>query len=208
VRVVALEAGDVSGLPANVDVRAIGRSGSIGRYLRFHSALRAAFREGFDAVLAHMVPRYALVARGPARRARARLYLWYTHGTVDKRLRRAERVVAKIFTASPESMRLATPKRVVTGHGIDLAHFDRVDVVPETPARILAVGRLTPAKDPLTVVAALSQLVGHGHDVVLDLVGGGWWRGTSPTSSSCAPPSRNPGSPRASRCTGRCPTAP
>jgi glycosyltransferase involved in cell wall biosynthesis len=180
VRVVALEAGDVSGLPANVDVRAIGRSGSIGRYLRFHSALRAAFREGFDAVLAHMVPRYALVARGPARRARARLYLWYTHGTVDKRLRRAERVVAKIFTASPESMRLATPKRAVTGHGIDLAHFDRVDVVPETPARILAVGRLTPAKDPLTVVAALSQLVGHGHDVMLDLVGGGLVAGDEP----------------------------
>jgi len=120
-----------------------------------------------------MVPRYALAARGQARRARAGLYLWYTHGTVDKRLRRAERVVAKIFTASPESMRLATAKCVVTGHGIDLAHFDSLDVAPDEPARILSVGRLSPAKDPLTVVAAVSQLVGHGHDVQLDLVGGG-----------------------------------
>jgi glycosyltransferase involved in cell wall biosynthesis len=35
------------------------------------------------------------------------------------------------------------------------------------------VGRLTPAKDPLTVLAAHSILVHRGHDVHLDLVGGG-----------------------------------
>jgi glycosyltransferase involved in cell wall biosynthesis len=180
VRVVALEVGDASGLPPNVDVRSIGRRGSLGRYLRFRAALREAFRAGFDAVLAHMVPRYALMARGPARRARARLYLWYTHGTVDQRLRRAERVVEQIFTASPESLRLETPKRVVTGHGIDLAHFDGLDVAPDEPPRILSVGRLTPKKDPLTVVAAVSQLVGHGHDARLDLVGGGLVEGDVP----------------------------
>lgn len=174
VRVVALEVGNVADLPANVDVRVVGRKGVVGRYLRYRSFLREALREdGFDAVLAHMVPRYALIAAGPAKRAKARVYLWYTHAGVDARLLRAVNVVEKVFTASSESLRVDTPRRVVTGHGIDLRHFEDRDEGPAIPPRLLAVGRLTQAKDPLTVMEALSILVAEGRDVYLDLVGGG-----------------------------------
>jgi glycosyltransferase involved in cell wall biosynthesis len=174
VRVVALEAGDVRGLPHNVDVRVVGRKGRLSRWLRYRSILREALvRDGFDTVLAHMVPRYALLAAGPAQRAGARVYLWYTHATVDGRLKRASRRVERIFTASPESLRLDTEKRVVTGHGIDLRHFADRGVEPADPPRLLAVGRLTPAKDPLTVVEALSILLAEGRDLRLDLVGAG-----------------------------------
>ena len=174
VRVVALEAGDVAGLPANVDVRVVGRKGRVRRWLRYRAILAEAFeRDGFDVVLAHMVPRYALLADGPARRAGARTYLWYTHAAVDARLLQAVKRVEKVFTASPESLRVDTPKRVVTGHGIDLDHFDSRGQLPARPTRLLAAGRLTPAKDPLTVLAAVSILVARGHDLRLDLVGGG-----------------------------------
>ncbi len=123
-----------------------------------------------------MVPRYALLARRPGRRAGAGLYLWYTHAGVDGRLRRAIRAVDKVFTASPESLRVDTEKRVVTGHGIDLVHFSNGEngkAAPERPTRILAVGRLTPRKDPLTAIDATAILVARGHDVHLDLVGSG-----------------------------------
>ena len=177
VRVVALAAGDVPGRPANVDVRAIGRTGRVGRYLRWRRVLKEAFDEGFDTVLAHMVPRYTLLSHGPARRAGAREFLWYTHGGVDRRLRRAVHLVEKVFTASPESMRIETPNKVVTGHGIDLEHFapgaETQPADAEARPRILSVGRLTPRKDPLTILAAVGILVARGHDVVLDLVGGG-----------------------------------
>ncbi|MBL8858258.1 MAG: glycosyltransferase family 4 protein [Planctomycetes bacterium] len=174
VRVVALEAGETKGLPRNVDVRIVGRTGVVGRYLRYRRILSEALaKDGFDAVLAHMVPRYATLAAGPARRSGARLYLWYTHAAVDARLRRAERVVSKIFTASPESLRLDTSRKVVTGHGIDLDHFEKSEGRPASPPRIIAVGRLTPAKDPLTVMEAVSILVAEGRDLHLDLVGGG-----------------------------------
>ena len=174
VRVVALEAGDIAGLPKNVDVRVVGRKGTFGRWLRYRSILTEALHDdGFDTVLAHMVPRYALVAAGPAKKSGARLFLWYTHAGVDARLLRAERVVERIFTASPESLRVDTRKRVVTGHGIDLDHFDHREEAPARPARLLAVGRLTPAKDPLTILAAMSILVARGFDLHLDLVGGG-----------------------------------
>jgi len=153
VRVIALEVGDTAGLPASVDWREVGRRGRVGRFLRYRRFLNEALRtDGFDTVLAHMIPRYSLVARGPARRHGARSFLWYTHAGVDRRLRRAVDRVEKVFTASPESLRVDTPKKVVTGHGIDLEHFAGGDsALPEMPPRLLSVGRLTPSKDPLTV---------------------------------------------------------
>ena len=173
VRVIALEAGDLSGLPPNVDVRVVGRRGRVRRLIRYHGLLHEALRrEGFDAVLAHMVPRYALVAEGPARRAGAGLFLWYTHGGVDARLRRAVPRVDRVFTATPESMRVPSPNKVVTGHGIDLAHFPLAGQ-PPAPPRLLSVGRLTPVKDPRVIVEALGLLVERGRDVSLDLVGAG-----------------------------------
>ncbi len=173
VRVVALELGDLDGLPDNVDAREVGRRGTLLRWLRWRRHLREAFtRDGFDTVLAHMVPRYAVLAAGPARAGGARQFLWYTHGAVDQRLARAERLVESIFTASAESLRLATAKKVITGHGIDLEHFDDRGGPADLPPRLLSVGRLTAAKDVLTLVEALDRLVRRGLDLRLDLVGG------------------------------------
>lgn len=173
VRVIALELGDLSGLPPNVDARAVGRRGRLVRYLRYRRLLGEALgREGFDTVLAHMVPRYLLVAAGPARRAGAGCFLWYTHGGVDRRLQRAVRLADKVFTATPESMRVPTPRKVVTGHGIDLEHFPPAGPPPEPPL-VLSVGRLSRTKDPLTVLEALARLVRAGSPARLEWVGAG-----------------------------------
>lgn len=172
VRVLALEVGRTDGLPANVSHRVVGRKGVIGRYLRYRGLVQEAFTDGFDTVLTHMVPRYSVVADGWCRKAGAGHFLWYTHKGVDDRLRKAVAKVDKVFTASDESMRIDTPKKVVTGHGIDVEHFHLGDA-PEVPTRLLSVGRLTPAKDPLTILEALAQLRADGRDVCLDWAGGG-----------------------------------
>jgi hypothetical protein len=157
VRAITLRQGNLSTLPANVDVRVVGERGKLLRWWRYQRYLREALVvDGFDAVLAHMVPRYALLAESAARRQGAGLYLWYTHAGVDERLRRAVARVDKVFTASEESLRIETPRRVVTGHGIDLAHFLQRDPAQVQPLSILSVGRLTPAKDPLVVLDALA----------------------------------------------------
>ncbi len=174
VRVIALEVGEVDSLPGNVDFRQVGRRGRVRRFLRYRRHLREAFGEGFDTLLTHMVPRYSTLAAPLARRAGAGHFLWYTHKGVDRRLRRAVRVVDRVFSASPESMRVDTPKRVITGHGVDLAHF-AAGAAPSQPPRLLSVGRLSPAKDPLTLLDALALVRAgeRGRELVLDWVGGG-----------------------------------
>ena len=173
VRAIALEVGCTDGLPENVSWREVGRRGALGRWLRYRGLLKEAFAEGFDTVLAHIVPRYASLAAGPARKANARLFLWYTHGAVDARLKKAVARVERVFTATEESLRLETPKKGVTGHGVDMSHFDPRGEAPEEPPRVLAVGRISPAKDPLTLLAAISILRSRGLEVHLDLVGAG-----------------------------------
>lgn len=171
--VIALEVGDTSDLPGNVTAVAIGRRGRVRRFLRYRRALARAFADGHRLLLTHMVPRYSSLAAGPARRAGAVHGLWYTHKGVDRRLLKALDVVDVAFTASEESLRVDTPKKRVTGHGIDAAHFD---VGPPRArgrtTRLLSVGRVTPAKDPMTVVEALHRLREAGHDVTLTWAGG------------------------------------
>lgn len=178
-RIIALEVGDTTGLPANVSVRELGRRGTLKRLLRYRGLLSEAFgRDGFDQLLTHMVPRYSTMGDGMARRHGAGHALWYTHKGVDKRLIQAVKKVDLVFTASAESMRVETPKKRVTGHGIDLRHFPAR--AGETafergagPVRVLSVGRMTPAKDPLCVIEAVHGLVGQGIDVELHWAGGG-----------------------------------
>jgi len=173
VRVIALEVGRTDGLGENVSWREVGRQGLVGRWLRYRKLLNEAFSEGYDTALGHIVPRYSSLAAGPARKAGARVFLWYTHGAVDARLKKAVGVVERVFTATDESLRMETPKKVITGHGVDLAHFDPREELPELPPRVLAVGRLSPAKDPLTLLAAISILRSRGKELHLDLVGAG-----------------------------------
>lgn len=178
VRVVALEVGDTDGLPANVDWVELGRRGSIRRFLRYRKALLGAFRDGYDGVLTHMVPRYSTVAAPYARRAGAAHFLWYTHKGVDHRLLSALDVVDGAFTASTESLRVDSPKKIVTGHGIDAAHFEGSRSAP-VPGRmrLLSVGRVTPSKDPMTVIEAVDRLRSEGQDVTLTWAGGALARG-------------------------------
>ena len=173
VRVLALEVGDTSGLPPNVEAVELGRSGRVRRYLRYRRALLGAFDSGFDGLLTHMVPRYSTLGARFARRAKAPHFLWYTHKGVDARLLTAIDAVDGVFTASEESLRVETPKKIVTGHGIDAAHFDR-ERRPGPPGRVrlLSVGRLTPSKDPLTVIEAVDQLRRDGCDATLTWAGG------------------------------------
>lgn len=159
--VVAQQVGQVE-LPANVRVMSLGREHGASRGAMARRMLAVLLRlprvATPTAVLAHMVPRFVLNAAPAAFLRRLPLHLWYTHKGVDLSLKLATPLVRRVFTASPESFRLATPpgKRVVTGHGIDCVQFQTA--TGPRPVDVLSVGRLAPSKGQIELLDALQLL--------------------------------------------------
>lgn len=106
-----------------------------------------------------MNPEYLVLAGWLWRLLKKRSVLWYTHKSVNLRLRLAVYFADAVCTASAESFRLPSEKVYVVGHGIDTVAF-----VPERRARrgkmlhVLTIGRLSPTKRIAEMLAALDEL--------------------------------------------------
>ena len=137
VAVLALSVGAAS-LPANVSLYSMGKERSANKLFllkNFYSHLWGLLRRReVDVVFVHMVPRYAILAAPLARLFGIPIVLWNAHGTVSRYLRIAHNLVAAVVTASPESFRINSPKRIVTGHGIDVDYFTAAEQEPTATA--------------------------------------------------------------------------
>lgn len=165
VTVICLRKGEYT-LPENVRVFALGGGNKL---TRTYKLLRGAykFRNNYDAVFVHMNPEYLVAAGWLWRLLKKRTVLWYTHKSVDFKLRVAVRHVNAILTASKESFRLPSPKLRVVGHGIDTSFFSPDPSVPRG-THALSVGRLNPAKRH-----DLAIRVAHEAGVELHIAGDG-----------------------------------
>lgn len=143
VTVICLRKGEYT-LPENVRVFALGGGNKL---TRTYKLLRGAymFRQNYDAVFVHMNPEYLVAAGWLWRMLGKRMVLWYTHKSVNVRLRVAAHFAGAILTASKESFRLPSPKLNVMGHGIDTSYFSPSPDVPRE-AWWVSVGRLTLSK--------------------------------------------------------------
>lgn len=124
-------------------------------------------RSEYDAVFVHMNPEYVVLGGLFWRLLGKRVALWYTHKSVDLKLRIAAVFSNIIFTASKESFRLQSRKVHVMGHGIDTDFFSSVASIVRGDW-MLSVGRLMPSKrhDLAIRAAALAdrelRIVGDG----------------------------------------------
>lgn len=163
-------------LPDGVRLRTFAAPSRIGRGLAFERALAAEVlprRRRPDAVLAHMVPLFLLLAAPLCRPYRIPLALWYTHWHADRSLRLATRAASVVFSVDSSSFPLVTPKLVPTGHAIDVDRY-RTAAPPrrEGPRlRLLALGRMTPWKGYTTMLRALELAVAQGLDAELEIRG-------------------------------------
>lgn len=143
VTVICLRKGEYT-LPQNVRVFALGGGNKLTRtYKLIKGAYK--FRHNYDAVFVHMNPEYLVAAGFLWRLLKKRTVLWYTHKSVDLKLRVAVRHASAVLTASKESFRLPSPKLQVVGHGIDTAFFSP-DPSVEREEWWVSVGRLNYAK--------------------------------------------------------------
>jgi glycosyltransferase involved in cell wall biosynthesis len=156
--VVLAQSGRPEGLPRNVELRTFGARGRLGRGLRFERELLRALPA--DAVIAHMIPLYVLLAAPHVRLRRIPLLLWYTHWKASATLRAAERLATRIVSVDRRSFPLASSKVRPIGHGIDVSEFVCSDRSARTGVHALVLGRYSPAKGLETILRAAKLVKG------------------------------------------------
>ncbi|MCX6787267.1 MAG: hypothetical protein NTY93_01940, partial [Candidatus Kaiserbacteria bacterium] len=108
VTVICLHTGKYS-FSNNVEVIALGRASHFTRTMRLWRICISRRRE-YDAVFVHMNPEYIVAAGFLWKIMHKRIALWYTHKSVNLKLRIAVLFAHIIFSASAESFRLRTKK--------------------------------------------------------------------------------------------------
>jgi glycosyltransferase involved in cell wall biosynthesis len=156
-------------LPDNVRVFSIGKERGwteARRLVEFYRRLGHLLHEQtYDACLAHMQERFALLAAPLLKLKHVPVTLWYTHPHTPLALRAAIRTVDRVITADASTCRVRTSKLLATGHGIDTDRF-----VPafcdQSGFRVVAVGRVTPIKRLGLLVEAVGRLEGDRREAL------------------------------------------
>jgi glycosyltransferase involved in cell wall biosynthesis len=156
--VVIAQSAAAADLPANVEVLTFGAASRAGRLVRFECELARALPG--DAVVAHMIPVYVLLAAPLVRPRRIPLLLWYTHWKASAQLRLAERLATAIVSVDRRSFPIESAKVRPIGHGIDVNEFDCVDPESHPRVRALVLGRYSPAKGIETILRAARAVDG------------------------------------------------
>ena len=141
-------------LPENAKIYSLGKENGTRKIIKIlkYQWLLLKLLPKIDGVFFHMCPEYVLGAGLLMKIFRKKTLLWYTHKSVNWKLKLAEKLVNKIFTASKESFRLPSEKVEVTGHGIDLDKFkiQKSKVKKEiqnAKFKIITVGRIAETKN-------------------------------------------------------------
>lgn len=164
--VICQEKGDTAGLPDNVEVHSFGKEQGYGKLRQGLELFTLIWKlvKNSDGVMAHMHPIYAIMTWPIVKLYRKKLILWYTHKSVDFKLRLAHALVDVVLTASKESFRLPSNKVKVVGHGIDLDKFKVKSEKLKVKAKfkIVSIGRISPVKDYETLIRAAEMLRDQG----------------------------------------------
>lgn len=157
--VICLEKGEYK-LPDNVRVLSLGKENRCGRikYLASFYKYIHQERKNYDAVFVHMNPEYVVLGGKLWCLWHKRIALWYTHKSVNLKLRLAEKLTHIIFTASSASFRLKSKKVRITGHGIDTELFKPEERVRGDEFKIISVGRISATKNQLSLVKMFAEL--------------------------------------------------
>jgi glycosyltransferase involved in cell wall biosynthesis len=157
--------------PDGVVVRTYGARSKLGRALRYQRELAASLG-GTDAILAHMVPTFLVLAAPLAKARRVPLLLWYTHWHAGTMLRAATALCTVALSVDPASYPIASRKVRGIGHAIDVSAFSGEPAAAhDGPLRLLAVGRTARWKGLGTLLEALAIATDRGLDAALEIRG-------------------------------------
>lgn len=160
-------------LPDHVRVYSLGKEKGARSPLSYAAAFAKRaweLRDEYDAVFVHMNPEYLMVFGFVWKLLGKRTALWYMHKHVSLRLHLGILFADAVFTASLRSMRVATHKKRVVGHGIQSGSLESPPEFP--PLSLLTVGRISRVKRVHLLIDTIAALVRSGIDVRFTIAGG------------------------------------
>jgi len=162
-----------SDLPENCRVRYFEDTTQLRRGARFARALQSELRPRPLAVVAHMVPLYAVIAAPIVRPRRIPLMLWYTHWKGHSVVRASALVCTYVLSLDERSFPLRARNVRAIGHGIDLGEFPCQPLVPleGRPFTVMSLGRYSPPKRLEEIVEGVRIARSRGLDAVVRLWG-------------------------------------
>jgi len=146
-------------------------SSAFSMYERFYKYIWSE-RKNYDAVFVHMNPEYVILGWADWKVLGKKIALWYVHKYVNLKLRVAEKLADKIFTASKESFRLPPNKVEIVGHGIDIEKFKIQFAGLRTKLTIITAGRISPVKNLETLIDSFGILQNSKIDFEAKIAGG------------------------------------
>ena len=166
-------------LPKNVKVFSLGKERRVGRLVKIfkYQWFLLKLLPRVDGVFFHMCPEYVLGAHLWPKIFRKKTLLWYTHKSVNWKLKLAEKLADKIFTASKESFRLPSKKVEITGHGIDINKFKShpatsgTNLKSDGKFKIITVGRIAEVKNLHLLIETASILKNKNFDFEIKIAG-------------------------------------
>ena len=174
VHVITMRAGRVD-VPGNVRVYSVGKEKGYSEPRRgaefYRHLLRVLRRDRIDVCFSHMTPVFTVMAAPILKPAGIPIITWYAHRQVTTLLKLAHHLSAKMVSINESSYRYCHERLATVGHGIDIDLFSPDDTPPDQPPLLLSAGRLSPLKDPLTLIEALYLLQQKGYEVRCAFVG-------------------------------------
>ncbi len=176
VQVICLEKGDFDG---SFPVYSLGKEKGYGKLRRALRFLKYIFTLKYNRVFVHMNPEYFTLGGWYWFIRRVPMYLWYTHYTMHMHMCLAGWLCKRLFAATKQSLPQyeGSPKKVITGHGIDMDFWGAVSSEnTNDPHQLLTVHRLCRSKRLALGIRALKHLpdeytlMVYGRDVEKDYV--------------------------------------
>ncbi len=131
--------------------------GKLGQILRFWKRICTL---EYDRVFIHMSPVWGLLGAWYFWPRRIPTYLWYTHYKIQAGLWLLGHYAQRLFCATAQSLPQyeGNPKKIVTGHGIDMRYWSKRENRCVDPYHLLGVYRLSRSKRLELCIRALKLL--------------------------------------------------
>lgn len=161
VQVVCLEKGDFDG---SFPVYSLGKEVGAGKTRRILRFLKYIFTLEYNRVFVHMNPEYVTLGGWYWFLKRIPIYLWYTHYTMHIHLFLSGVFCKYMFAATAQSLPQFnnSPKKIVTGHGIDISYwlsgFKEENRDKNADYNLLSVHRICRSKRLELAIKALKYL--------------------------------------------------